>query len=498
MTDIEPMRPRDSTASAPYVHPNPLWTATAVFSASLALIIGGWAVLDHYLRSRPVGEGELFSAEARGAAVEFELALDNGVEPWAAVRSIRNRLQVESVSVVTGEGGYLDSSSDNLVGEQLGGYLADALRRDAFAAIAEPLPDDVSIDGVIEWEAGDVLYRVLAPLPTAEGGLVVEYDVSALLGRRASQAALRPVNLAAGAASIVLLVGTMLLMVARQGAQRRATEAAMEKRFLESRSDQLEAYNLELDRARSEAERALALAEETNRIRSEFVLMINHELRTPLTSIVTGSELLANRWDAINPEDRATLLGDVVADGRRLKELITQMLVVARIENRGLQYELRQVKIDTLRAKLEQLSPRTPLWPEGQEMPAVLTDADTLAHLLVSLADNARTHGASRVDISVAEGLTFEPAVETGKRPESGIYFLISDDGPGIEGGFIDHIFEKFEKKGRSSGTGLGLYLAKLMVEGIEGSISVRSGPEGTTMAVGVPRWARQQLRVAV
>ncbi|HUO45748.1 MAG TPA: HAMP domain-containing sensor histidine kinase [Acidimicrobiia bacterium] len=492
------MRPRDPPVPAPYVRPHPLWTTTAVFSAALALLIGGWAVFDHYVRIRPVGEGELFSAEVRAAATEFELALEAGTDPALAVRQIRNRLHVETVSVVTGEGIYLHSTSDNLVGGDLTGYLESALARDAFAAIAEPLTDQVSIDGVVEWEAGDVLYRVLAPLPSKEGGLLIEYDISALLGRRASQAALRPVNLAAGAASIVLLGGTVLLMIARQGAQRRATEAALERYFLERRSDELEAYNLEVDRARDEAERALALAEETNRIRSEFVLMINHELRTPLTSIVTGSELLANRWEEIEPEDRQSLLGDVVADGRRLKELITQMLVVARIENRGLQYELRQVPVDTLRAKLEELSPRTPLWPEGQEMPAVLTDADTLAHLLISLADNARTHGATRVDISLVEGLTFEPTVEAGKRPESGIYFLISDNGPGIDAAFIQHIFEKFEKKGRSSGTGLGLYLAKLMVEGIEGSISVVSGPEGTVMAVGVPRWARQQLRVAV
>ena len=70
------------------------------------------------------------------------------------------------------------------------------------------------------------------------------------------------------------------------------------------------------------------------------------------------------------------------------------------------------------------------------------------------------------------------------------------DNGPGIEAEFIPHIFEKFEKRGTASGTGLGLYLAKLMVEGIDGSISVETGPNGTTMAVGVPLNARA-LRVA-
>jgi signal transduction histidine kinase len=100
------------------------------------------------------------------------------------------------------------------------------------------------------------------------------------------------------------------------------------------------------------------------------------------------------------------------------------------------------------------------------------------------------------VEITPSEGLPFDPQVEVGNRPASAVFFLIRDNGPGIEPAFVSHIFEKFEKRGRASGTGLGLYLAKLMVEGIDGSISVETGPAGTTMAVGVPLNARQ-LRVA-
>jgi signal transduction histidine kinase len=432
------------------------------------------------------------------AAAEYASLVETGRESDLAVRRIRNRLAVESVSVVDGEGRYLHSSSPTRVGAALSGFLAGAVDRGVLGAIAEPLTHEVVIDGVIEWRPGDILYRVTAPLPGGSGALVVEYDMSELLARRAGQAALRPANLAAGAASLILAAGTALLLVARQGALRRATEAAMEKQYLERRSAELEEYNRELDQARAEAERALALAEETNRIRSEFVLMINHELRTPLTSIVTGAALLAEGWDRLSPGEREHLLTDVVADGRRLKELITQMLVVARIENRGLHYELRRVGLGQLRQRMESLSPRTGLWAGIPATPDLLTDADTLAQLLVSLSDNARTHGAAVVTIEVATELPFEPAVEAGSRPDPGIYFLVADDGPGIESGFLPHIFEKFEKRGRNSGTGLGLYLAKLMVEGIDGSISVISGPGGTTMAVGIPCWQPQQLQAAI
>jgi signal transduction histidine kinase len=393
------------------------------------------------------------------------------------------------------DGSFAASTSTNRLGLEVDGFLAGALEDGSFAAIAQPVKEPIELDGVEQWEAGDVLYRVITPLRD-DGALLVEYDVSALLVRRARQAAVQPLHLAAGAFSIVLLAGASLLLIGRQGAQRRAVQSAVERRYLEERSAELAEHNHALEKARTEAVRALALAEETNRVRSEFVLMINHELRTPLTSVVTGTELLAGAWEQLGSEERQRILTDVVSDGRRLKDLITQMLVVARIENRSLQYELRPVSGDALRMRLQAMSPRTDLWHADIRIPSLLSDVDTLSALLVSLSDNARTHGATVVEISTSEGLPFEPMVEVGHRPPAAAYFLIRDNGPGIEGEFIPHIFEKFEKRGTASGTGLGLYLAKLMVEGIDGSISVETGPNGTTMAVGVPLSARA-LRVA-
>jgi two-component system sensor histidine kinase ResE len=133
------------------------------------------------------------------------------------------------------------------------------------------------------------------------------------------------------------------------------------------------------------------------------------------------------------------------------------------------------------------MSPETGVWPVDIRVPALLTDVDTLSALLVSLSDNARTHGATTVQITASARLPFDPQVEVGNRPPTGTFFLIRDNGPGIDREFVPHIFEKFEKRGSSSGTGLGLYMAKLMVEGIDGSISVDTSPQGTTMAVGVP-----------
>jgi signal transduction histidine kinase len=474
---------------------SPLWTATAALAAVLALAVGGWAIFDQYAASRPVGEGELFLTEVSGAAEFYANAAASGHDPALTVRSIRNDLKVEAVSVLGADGSFVASTSSNRLGQKVDGFLAGALENFAFGAIAQPVMQPIELDGVEQWEPGDVLYRVITPL-SDNGALLVEYDISALLARRARQAAVQPLHLAAGAFSIVLLAGAALLLIGRQGAQRRAVQSAVERRYLKERSAELAEHNRDLEKARTDAVRALALAEETNRVRSEFVLMINHELRTPLTSVVTGTELLAGAWEQLGVEERQRILSDVVSDGRRLKDLITQMLVVARIENRSLQYELRPVSGDALHLRLQAMSPRTDLWHADVRLPSLLSDVDTLSALLVSLSDNARTHGATVVEISPSEGLPFEPLIEVGHRPPAAAYFLVRDNGPGIEAEFIPHIFEKFEKRGTASGTGLGLYLAKLMVEGIDGSISVDTGPNGTTMAVGVPLNARA-LRVA-
>jgi PAS domain S-box-containing protein len=233
--------------------------------------------------------------------------------------------------------------------------------------------------------------------------------------------------------------------------------------------------------------KALEAEQETNRIRSEFVLMINHELRTPLTSVVTGAELLAD--DSLAVDDRRQLVEDMIRDGHRLDGLIGQMLTVARVENRGLSYNLRRTTVRTVVKMLRQAGDTESLTIGGDSLSAeiVNTDPQALIQLLLSLADNAMTHGASRVTIEVERSLSFVAMQTVGEEPIPSLYFLVRDNGPGIDHDFLPRAFDKFEKQSRSPGTGLGLYLARLMTEAIEGSILVHTVPEGTTMAIAIP-----------
>lgn len=466
--------------------PSGVWLAGASLAGLLALgaLVGAMA----HQRSvdRPVGEGELFVADAAQARAELE---SNPDDAEMAVRRIRNLLAIEAVALVGSDGVIEASSSPSQVGSQLqNGLLLYGQSSGFFAAVATSIDHEILIDGVSEWEDGEILYHVMQPLDGGEG-LLLYYDVSELFARRARERGIQPLTMQLVGVGSFFVIAGILLLIARSAVARRIREMVIESEFLRQQSAELEEHNRQLAAARSEAERALALAEEKNRIRAEFVLMINHELRTPLTSLVTGAELLSQF--GLPEADRVQLLSHMVADGKRLQEMIAQMLTVARIENRGLNFTLRDVPFAEVLADLSEKHPRLRIQPRpGGIDPRsvyVRTDPMTLSQLVASLADNALSHGATRVDLVWQDSLPFRAMHEVGQRPEPALFLLVIDDGPGIDPTFLPRAFEKFEKHSHSAGTGLGLYIARMMVDALAGSLSVHSSHHGTTMAIGVP-----------
>jgi len=118
---------RERPIPAKYGRANPLWTKAAIFTAILALGIGAWAVVNQYLASRPVGEGELFAEEVTGALEAYQDSIAADTDVGIAVRHLRNVLGVVAVSVVDSDASYIASTSQNLTGSELGGFLANAL-----------------------------------------------------------------------------------------------------------------------------------------------------------------------------------------------------------------------------------------------------------------------------------------------------------------------------------------------------------------------------------
>ena len=475
--------------------PSAWWLVIAAFCAVLAAgaLIG--AIVHQRSESQPIGEGEVFAGDTATVA---SILADAGSDA-DGVRHARNLLEVEAVSVVDVEGTIVASTSGPFVGATVSnpllGFAASSRR---FAALAAPTEITLQIDGVTEWEPGTVLYQVISPIDGTDRAVLIHYDVSQLLSRRIQSGEIQPLTIQLLALGLIFGLLAAGVSIGHSQASRRHREMALEAELLRRHSEELEATNAALAEARRSAERALRLAEEKMRIRSEFVLMINHELRTPLTTVVTGAELV--RHGNLTDSEREQVLEEIVAHGRRLHEIIDQILAVARIENRGLSYELVEVPLEEVCEVTEASLRGIAATPDGlgDRRLWVRTDLSTLALVLSSLADNARTHGASHVWVHCSVEPLVEPMIEVGRRPPNSIFFYVQDDGPGIDHHFLPRAFEKFEKKSTSSGTGLGLYMARLMVEALDGSISVQTSPSGTTFQIAVPGVARSMAREKV
>jgi signal transduction histidine kinase len=449
------------------------------------------AIVHQNSATAPIGEGEVFVGEAAraNALIAESPSLEEGV------RRARNDLAVEAVSVVAGDGRVLASTSATLDGTVItNSLLAYGLGDSRFAALASPTPYSIEIDGIEEWPRGSILYEVLAPRPDAEAAVLLHYDVSELLSRRAGPGEIQSLTiqlLALG--GVFALLGTAVF-VGHTRAVRRHREVTIESQLLREQSRRLESANAELAEARQRAENALALAEEKMRIRSEFVLMINHELRTPLTSVVTGAELM--RDSGLGEDDRQELIDSMVAHGKRLNEMIDQILAVATIENRGLGYELVKTPLRDACESVGAVFDEETRDYAGRVL--VRTDVKTLSLIIASLSDNARTHGAHDVVVRCVGRSVIRPMLEVGDRPKEAMYFTVSDDGPGIDPHFLPRAFEKFEKNSFNSGTGLGLYMVQLMVVALGGSVAVETSPSGTTFQIAIPALIGDRVMEAV
>lgn len=457
-----------------------MWTVGIVIASLMAISTLVAGIVYQRSVSAPVGEGQLFRAEAGRAVALFSSRSD---DPDVAVRSVRNELGIEAVALVNESGEVTNSSAPEQVGDVLGDFLAFSLSDGRFAAQAVELDHPVSIDTVVEWEPGQVLYFVVQPLPGGEG-LLLSYDISELLGRRSRSAAVRPLTIQLLIVAFVAAATAVGLWFARHRTRERIAESQREADLLAAHATDLARHNVELDQARRNAERALAMAEETNLVRSEFVLMINHELRTPLTGVVTGAETLLDQ-PGLSVEERAEILDLIASDGKRLIELVSQMLTVARVENRSLDFTLSDFHVDHVTQRLTDRFDRLRVAADGRVL--VKSDPDTLTQILHTLIENALSHGATSVDLQTRPNPGFEPDLVVGAEQAECVYLVVTDDGPGIDPDFLPRAFEKFEKRGRTSGTGLGLYLVRLMASALDAHIAVKTGPDGTSVAVGLP-----------
>jgi signal transduction histidine kinase len=217
-----------------------------------------------------------------------------------------------------------------------------------------------------------------------------------------------------------------------------------------------------------------------DRLRTGFVSDVSHELRTPLTAIKGFIETLQD-GAANDPLARDRFLDTIALETERLIRLTNDLLLLTRADSGRLDLRLAPTDLVAVMGRvIAQLESRAyekqialTVDPGPPTLPPVLADADRLHQVLVNLLDNALKFTPTGGQVSVSVHHTDEQVLCT-----------ITDTGPGVPEGEIPLLFERFYRGDPSrahtetrGGAGLGLSIAKAIVEGHGGRIWIESNP---------------------
>ena len=222
---------------------------------------------------------------------------------------------------------------------------------------------------------------------------------------------------------------------------------------------------------------------------SSFISAVSHELRTPLTCIRASVDLLQASKLLDADESYCELLQTVADHTARLEALVSDLLQVARLESGQMELTRQPTNLAVLlRRTAAALEPLLTSKAQSLELdlpndlPHVWVDRARIEQVAANLLSNAikfTPHGGH-----IRLSLRYIPS-------EQVLAVEVSDDGPGIAPDEQEHIFEKFytgRRKRTSSGVGLGLYIARQLVELHGGEISVKSTPgQGSTFTFTIP-----------
>ncbi|MES1239526.1 MAG: HAMP domain-containing sensor histidine kinase, partial [Chloroflexota bacterium] len=209
--------------------------------------------------------------------------------------------------------------------------------------------------------------------------------------------------------------------------------------------------------------------------RDRFLEILSHELRTPVTSIYGGAKVAGR--PGLPQERRTELLADIAAEADQLFRLVEDLVVLARAERGAQAITLEPVSLDRVAERVVAGAAAT--WPDMEFRlhaspggPPVLADQTYVAQLLRNLLTNAGKYAYSGrvVDVEIEHG-----------DGESSVRVL--DRGPGVNEAELTRLFEIDYRspltESLAQGSGIGLFVARWLVEGMGGRIWGRRRPGG-------------------
>lgn len=230
---------------------------------------------------------------------------------------------------------------------------------------------------------------------------------------------------------------------------------------------------------------AEAVARTANDTKNEFLSRMSHELRTPLNAILGFGQLLQRH---LAGTDQSEAVGHILKGGRRLLDLINDVLDIARIESGQLSLSLEAVEVATVVDDVAQLM--APLASDahlhmivvgGPAETFVRSDRQRLRQILLNLTSNAIKYNepAGNVWLSWKDG-------------DGTVTISVRDDGLGISEELQHRLFTAFDRLGAEGstvdGTGIGLFLTRSLAEAMGGTVVVESVlGQGSTFSVTLP-----------
>lgn len=233
-------------------------------------------------------------------------------------------------------------------------------------------------------------------------------------------------------------------------------------------------------------------AAETERVRNTLLASISHDFRTPLASILGSATSILDYGDKLDPAGRNDLLRQIKEEAENLDEMVRNLLAITRIDAGGLELhwdwlDLRDVVDRVVNAARRRGAHQVIVNKLPPELPLVRADASLVEQAIGNVLGNAIGHTPAETRVVIDAVVT----------PQS-VAVRITDDGPGIPPDALPRIFEKFVRArsdaGRSDGgdgAGLGLAIAKGIVEAHGGAIAAESpveGRRGTRITLAFPR----------
>ena len=225
---------------------------------------------------------------------------------------------------------------------------------------------------------------------------------------------------------------------------------------------------------------------ELHRQQRNFLLSITHELKSPIAGIKLSLETLYSR--RLGFDQQRKLLQNSLKDTERLKSLVDNILMAAKIENQSIIF----TRFDVSLSKVAEESTRNIQDKFGRQRffdihiePNIFVEGDSgaLMSIIINLVENAIKY--SPVDSLISIMLTANKDMAQ---------LVVKDEGIGVEASDKEKIFTKFYRVGnedtrKTKGTGLGLFIVKQLIDFHEGAIDVRDNvPKGSIFIVEIPR----------